>query len=319
MVAQPVSQPRAAIYIRVSTDRQGDNYSLPTQEATCREYAAAQGYTVVDVYRETHTGTELWERPALAVAREAMRRGAFDVFICYDPDRFSRKQTHAGVLLDICERAGVELRFAMFDFTRDPTGQFLLNARVFAAELEREKILERTQRGMVARVKSGKLVGRAQAPFGYRYTDATRGALEEDPDTAWIVRDIFAQADAGMPLRRIEVGLNERGIRPPGRAEQWRPTSVYAILTRPAYAGRGLAFTTVKRRIGGKVVRLKRPPEEWVELPEGVVPALVDPALSTACRPGSRRTASPRRAGCASPRRSSCATGTPSAPFAARH
>ena len=32
MVALAVNQPRAAIYVRVSTDKQGENYSMPTQE-----------------------------------------------------------------------------------------------------------------------------------------------------------------------------------------------------------------------------------------------------------------------------------------------
>lgn len=34
------SEPRAAIYCRVSSEKQETNYSLPTQEAACREYAA---------------------------------------------------------------------------------------------------------------------------------------------------------------------------------------------------------------------------------------------------------------------------------------
>ena len=113
-----------------------------------------------------HTATELWERPALAEAREAMQRGAFDVFLCFDPDRFSRRQVHTALLQDICERAGVELRIAQFEFTRDATGQFMLNARVFAAELEREKLIERTQRGKLARVRSGKPLPGCKPPYG---------------------------------------------------------------------------------------------------------------------------------------------------------
>src|SRR5437762_381222 len=146
-----VPQPSAALYVRVSTDKQEANYSLPTQEERCRAYAAEQGYRVAEVYRETYTGTELWERPELARLREALARREVDAVICYDPDRFSRKQIHSALLMDICERAGAELRFARFDFSRDATGQFLLNARAFAAELERENLIERTQRGMRAR------------------------------------------------------------------------------------------------------------------------------------------------------------------------
>ena len=38
MVAQPVSQPRAAVYVRVSDPSRRDNYSLPTREVACRAY-----------------------------------------------------------------------------------------------------------------------------------------------------------------------------------------------------------------------------------------------------------------------------------------
>ena len=128
MVAQPVSQPRAAVYVRVSTDKQEANYSLPTQEERCHAYAAQHGYQVAGVYRETHTGTELWERPELTRLRQAMARGEVDALICFDPDRFSRRQVHTALLQGICEQADVELRFAEFSFTNDATGQFLLNA-----------------------------------------------------------------------------------------------------------------------------------------------------------------------------------------------
>src|SRR5919202_5287394 len=204
MVAQPVSQPRAAVYVRVSDPKQEAGYSLPTQEARCREYAAEQGYQVAEVYRETHTGTELWERPELTRLRQAMARGELDALICFDPDRFSRKQVHTALLQGICEQAGVELRFAEFDFTRDATGQFLLNARVFAAELEREKIVERTQRGRLARAESGKLIPGCRPLYGYRFT-ADRTALEPDPVTGPIVRRIFADAVRGVTLRGIAV------------------------------------------------------------------------------------------------------------------
>ncbi len=56
---------RAAIYPRVSGTKQEEGYSLETQDEACRRYAAERGYDVTAVYREVHTGIELWERPQL--------------------------------------------------------------------------------------------------------------------------------------------------------------------------------------------------------------------------------------------------------------
>jgi site-specific DNA recombinase len=57
--------------------------SLDTQETACRAYAVAHGYAIDEahVYREVHTGVELWERPQLSRLRDAVRRRDVDVVL----------------------------------------------------------------------------------------------------------------------------------------------------------------------------------------------------------------------------------------------
>ena len=43
---------RAGIYIRVSSERQGNKVSPQAQENDCREYCESRGYQVFDVYRD---------------------------------------------------------------------------------------------------------------------------------------------------------------------------------------------------------------------------------------------------------------------------
>src|SRR5205823_1360976 len=84
---------RAAIYVRVSDVKQEkDGSSLQTQEERCRAYAEEHGYCVDpgSVYREVHTGTELWERPRLTALRDAVRRDEVDVVVAYAIDRLAR-------------------------------------------------------------------------------------------------------------------------------------------------------------------------------------------------------------------------------------
>ena len=83
---------RAALYLRVSTTRQEEGYSLETQEAGCRAYAAQHGLDVDEahVYQEVFTGVELWERPQLTRLREAIHRQQIDAVICYAIDRLAR-------------------------------------------------------------------------------------------------------------------------------------------------------------------------------------------------------------------------------------
>ena len=44
---------RAALYIRVSTEMQGENASPVEQKREAREYCAQHGYTVTEVYKDT--------------------------------------------------------------------------------------------------------------------------------------------------------------------------------------------------------------------------------------------------------------------------
>jgi site-specific DNA recombinase len=134
---------RAAICVRVSTAGQGeDGTSLKTQEAACRRCAAEHGYCVDEahIYREIFSGALLHERPGLSTLRAAARAGGFDVVICYAVDRLSRNQVHIAILLDDLQTAGVGLEFVTESFEDSPVGKFILNARTFVAEMEREKI-----------------------------------------------------------------------------------------------------------------------------------------------------------------------------------
>ena len=77
----------------------------------------------------------------------------------YALDRLSRKQTHVAILVEECEQAGGQLEFVTESFEQTATGQLLHAVKAFAAEFEREKIVERTMRGKVSRSASSSWCG----------------------------------------------------------------------------------------------------------------------------------------------------------------
>src|SRR5207249_3097115 len=104
----------AAVYVRVSSGGQEEaGTSLATQEEHCRRHAARAGYTIGEghVYRETHSGLELWERPQLTRLREAIRRREVGVVVVHAIDRLSRDPVHLGVVITEAEHAGVPVEF----------------------------------------------------------------------------------------------------------------------------------------------------------------------------------------------------------------
>jgi site-specific DNA recombinase len=289
----------AAIYVRVSSKGQEDNYSLETQEAACRTYAAERSYRVDDarIYREVHTAAELWERPQLTALRAALRGGEFSAVICFAVDRLSREQAHLYILDDEAEWAGAELLFVTEEFEKTPVGKMIRSVKGFAAELEREKIRERSMRGHEAKLRAGKLVGNTPVPYGYKYND-TKTALLHDDVTAPIARRIFAECVGGASLRSIALHLTDEGIPTPRGLPLWTPTSVKIILNNPAYTGNFAARRWRTTRQKGKAVTERRPESDHIPMPEGICPPLIDRAtyVATQAKLARNRTEATRNA-----------------------
>jgi site-specific DNA recombinase len=233
---------RAAIYIRISDRKQEDNYSLETQEERARAYCAGHGYAVVGVYREVHTGRDLFDRPELSALRMAIRRREVDVVVAHALDRLTRQQAHLGLLVSEMDYAGVRLELVTEVFENTPEGKLIQGVKAYAAEIERLKIAERTQRGTRARAEHGALIAGCRASYGYRWIDDTdaigevvrpKARLAIDPVTSDIVIRIYRDVLAGISTRAISLALTAEGIPTPTGKRVWGASTVNCILTNP--------------------------------------------------------------------------------------
>ena len=83
----------AAIYTRVSSDRQKEDHTIASQTAALIEYAQTQGYTVPPEWifqDEGYSGATL-VRPGLEALRDLSAEGQIGAVLVYSPDRLSRK------------------------------------------------------------------------------------------------------------------------------------------------------------------------------------------------------------------------------------
>jgi site-specific DNA recombinase len=257
---------RVGIYARVSTQGQSseDRFSLGTQEGEARQYCEREGHRLIGEFVGAGGGQWPQTHPrATGLARllDAMDADKLDAVVCHDPDRLSRSQAVLGVILDrvdqINRKRGLtttRLRFVTGDFDLGATGTFILQARIFAAELQRERIMEGSSRGKRGKVASGKPLGAGMPPYGLRYTDGKR-RFEADPATIGWLRWMFDQADAGKSLRGIGQELQRLGIPPPYHCRtgsmRWGETSVRRILGNEQYIGIGAAFETTWEPVPG--------------------------------------------------------------------
>jgi site-specific DNA recombinase len=272
---------RAVVYARVSTDAQErDGTSLDTQERAGVERVLGAGWSLVECIRDAARGYTL-DRPGITRVRQLLRQGAADIVVAYSVDRLSRNQNHIGVLFYEVEQAGARLELVTEQFESTAIGRFILAARAFSAEVEREMIAERTTRGKLERARSGRIPqAMGKGCYGYVYNPRT-GQREIDEAQAEVVRWIFRRYLETRSYSRVASELNESGVQA-FAGGRWYPLTIRRILMNESYTGRLVYRRTrwvVTGREGVKGGRRRRPVprpvEEWVEI-AGASPRIVD-------------------------------------------
>ncbi|HSK82145.1 MAG TPA: recombinase family protein [Rubrobacter sp.] len=101
----------AILYARVSTDEQArSGYSLAQQLEALREYAAREGYEVLEeVVDPGQSGASL-ERPGMDRVRDLVAAGGVYVMLAQDRDRFAREPAYHYLLRSEFEEHGTKIR-----------------------------------------------------------------------------------------------------------------------------------------------------------------------------------------------------------------
>ena len=181
-----MSQP-AALYARVSSDRQREQETIASQTAALQTYAVAQDYLVPGEWvfeDEGYSGTTL-VRPGLEAVRDLAASGQIAAVLVYAPDRLSRKYAYQILLTEEFARAGVVVVYLKAPAGDTPEDRLLVQVQGMIAEYERAQIAERTRRGKRHKAQCGVVNALSGAPYGYRYVKKTDHA-----DVAYVVDEI---------------------------------------------------------------------------------------------------------------------------------
>jgi site-specific DNA recombinase len=282
----------AAIYARVSSDRQKEEHTIASQTAALIAFAKDNGYSVPPEWvfeDEGYSGASL-VRPGLEKIRDLAAEGQIEAVLIHSPDRLSRKYAYQVLLIEEFSRSGVEAVFLKAPQAETPEDRLLLQFQGMIAEYERAQILERSRRGKRHKAKQGTVSVLSGAPYGYRYvrkSDQTAAYYEIVETEAQVVREVYERYTAqGLSIGEITQWLNELGTPTRLRAGRWERSTVWAMLRNPAYGGAACYGKTqlAKRQRITRPLRLRggiatresasheRPREEWIEIP---VPAIV--------------------------------------------
>src|SRR5687767_350397 len=150
---------RAAIYLRVSTDRQ----TTDNQERELQEVAARSGWQVTKIYRDHGVSGAKGrdKRPAFdSLCKDAARR-RFDVVMAWSVDRLGRSLQDLVGFLSELHALGIDLFLHQQGIdTTTPAGKAMFQMMGVFAEFERAMIRERVNSGLARARAEGKILGR---------------------------------------------------------------------------------------------------------------------------------------------------------------
>ncbi|WP_298283578.1 recombinase family protein, partial [Acidocella sp.] len=209
---------RVALYARYSSDLQRDT-SIEDQLRLCREYAARQGWVVVDSYSDRAISGASMLRPGVQDLLGDAGRRRFDLVLTEGLDRLSRDQEDTARMFKQLTFAGIKL----FTLADGEIGELHIGFKSTLNALYLKDLAAKTHRGLRGRVEAGKSGGGNSYGYAVRrgFTadgSVTTGEREIIPAEADIVRRIFQEYAVGKSPRHIAIELNHEGIPAPGGA-----------------------------------------------------------------------------------------------------
>ena len=241
----------AALYARVSSDRQDVDLSVAAQLRALKDYAEKNGYLVAREYVDEAESGRIADRPQFQrMLDEAGRPEApFKEILVWKFSRFTRKREHAVAFKSMLRRRGVRVVSITEQAEDNATGRLLEAIIESVDEFYSENLAQEVSRGMREAASRGFWMS-AYAPYGYRRVHVQDGQkkrpkLELYPPADAVVRRIFDMALQGRSILDITKTLNSEGI-PTVNGKRWLKTTVHTMLDNETYTGAVVWGTTAK-------------------------------------------------------------------------
>lgn len=223
--------PRAFIYLRVSSQRQGvSGLGAEAQEATCRAWAAMRGVEVAGVYVDKGASGMLPPRRREGLSECLKAMAPRDVLLVHSLSRCARRPLDLWTLVD---GGKVQLVSATepFDMTT-AMGQAFMGILSVLAQLESNLASERSRGAAAARIRRGEAATRAENLV---------------PGAAAVALRMRAE---GASQRAIVAELNRLGIKG-AEGRRWHLPTVQRMLLRIAPVAPREDVVTIWKQTGG--------------------------------------------------------------------
>lgn len=228
---------RAAIYTRISKDREGNELGVSRQLDLCRELAQRHGLEVVKTYTDNDISASTKStkpRPEFNEMFAAASRGEFDTLIAYSNSRLTRRVREYLDIIELVKQTGLRIKTVMSGELDLSTADGQAVATTIAAwdQAEAGRTSERIKAAKAQRAANGEWHG-GTAPYGYC---AENTKLIPAPAEVKRVDEAVRRVLAGDSLASIVKDWNGRGVTTRSN-KHWRQTNLRAILMNRSLLG----------------------------------------------------------------------------------
>lgn len=191
--------PRAALYIRVSTEEQAmHGYSLRAQEDNLLQYAADHGYKIAGIYRDEGNSArkDITKRKVVLQLLEDVKADKLDLILFIKLDRWTRNVESYHRVQRVLDAHNVSWQATMEDYeTLTANGRFKVNIMLSVNESESDRTSERIKfvfEGKRLRKEWCFTGGPGQWPYGYKpeIIDGVKRCVK-NPEVEPIVQDFW--------------------------------------------------------------------------------------------------------------------------------
>ncbi|HAY6479160.1 TPA: recombinase family protein [Staphylococcus aureus] len=223
-------------YIRVSTERQVEGYSIEGQITQIEQYCQFNGYELVDIYADRGISGKSMNRPELQRMLNDAKNGKLDCVMVYKTNRLARNTSDLLTIVEELHRQNVEF-FSLSERmeVKNSTGKLMLQMLASFSEFERNTILENIYNGQHQRALKGYYQG--NLPLGYNNIPDNKKELMINQHEANIVKYIFESYAKGHGYRKIANALNHKGY-VTKKGNPFSINSITYILVNPFYIGK---------------------------------------------------------------------------------
>lgn len=249
---------KSVIYSRVSTNEQ----SYDSQITDLKKYAKAYDIEVIETFNEKVSGYDLTkDRDEYDAMKEFVIEKDINLILCWELSRFGRNTLHTLNEIEYFKKHNIDIYFKKENIntlSEAPTSKLLITLLSSIAEMERETIVSRYNRGKIIAAEQGKRIGFATLPYGFDVDE--KGYLIINETEAEYIRFIYNSYKSGVGVKEIASKLNSMNV-PTRRNIQgrkstnitgdkikasWRVNTIRKILHSQLYKGKRIFKETTE-------------------------------------------------------------------------